>query len=89
MDTQRILDELLALLQVNNVTVRSEPLGGSGGGLCTMKDKKIFFVDTQSSSAEMAAKCAQAVSKIADLESLYILPEVREFIENHTVSERG
>ncbi len=84
MNEQRILEELLALLEANGVTIRREPLGGSGGGLCTVKGEQIFFVDTQAASAEMAAVCAEAVPKAVDIEKIYIRPEVRQFIENHT-----
>ncbi len=84
MNEQRILEELLALLEANGVTIRNEPLGGSGGGLCTVKGEQIFFVDTQAQSAEAAACCAEAVAKVVDVEKLYIRPEVRQFIENHS-----
>ena len=87
MNEQMILDEMLALLEANGVTVRSEPLGGSGGGLCTVKGKSIFFVDTQASSAEVAALCAQAVTKTLDVESIYIRPQLRQFIESHINTE--
>ncbi|MHC4691363.1 MAG: hypothetical protein ACYS67_01385 [Planctomycetota bacterium] len=83
MNEQRIVEELLALLEANGVTIRNEPLGGSGGGLCTMKGQSIFFVDTQAQSADIAPICAEAVSKVTDIEKLYIKPEVRQFIENH------
>lgn len=84
MNEQRILEDLLALLEANGVTIRNEPLGGSGGGLCTIKGEPIFFVDTQAASAEAAAVCAEAVSKLLDIEKLYIRPEIREFIESHS-----
>jgi len=84
MKEQRILEELLALLEANSVTIRNEPLGGSGGGLCTVKGEPIFFVDTQAPSAEVAAICAEAVSKVVDIDKIYIRPEVRQFIENQT-----
>ena len=82
MDKHKILDELLALLEANGITIRSESLGGSGGGLCTVKNRQIFFVDTQASLAEMAAICAEAVAKVVDTENIYIRPEIRRFIEN-------
>ena len=88
MNKQRILEELLALLEQNKVTIRREPLGGSGGGLCTIKGEAIFFVDTQAPSAQVAALCAEEVSKVVDIEKVYIRPEVRQFIENHSNSER-
>lgn len=84
MNEQRILEELLALLEAKGVKIRNEPLGGSGGGLCTVKGQQILFVDTQASSADSAAICADAVSKSLDIERLYIRPEVRQFIENHS-----
>jgi hypothetical protein len=59
MNEQRILEELLALLEANGVKIRNEPLGGSGGGLCTIKGEQIFFVDTQASSADSAAICGE------------------------------
>jgi len=83
MNEQNILDELLALLEANDVTVRNEPLGGSGGGLCSIKGQRIFFVDTQASSAVSAAMCAEAVSKVVDVEQIYVKPQVRQFIEDN------
>ena len=83
MNEQRVLEELLALLEANGVAIRNEPLGGSGGGLCTVKGKQIFFVDTQAPSAEVAALCAAAVARVTDIEKLYIRPQIRQFIEAH------
>ena len=83
MNEQRILEELLALLEANSVAIRDEPLGGSGGGLCAVKGRQIFFVDTQAPSEVVAAICAQAVSNVVDIEQVYIKPEVRQFIEDH------
>ncbi|MBN1807370.1 MAG: hypothetical protein JW837_19140 [Sedimentisphaerales bacterium] len=83
MNEQRILEELLALLESNRVAIRDEPLGGSGGGLCSIKGEKIFFVDTQAPYEVVAAICAEAIPKIIDIERVYIKPEVRQFIENH------
>jgi hypothetical protein len=87
MNEQRILEELLALLESNGIKIRNEPLGGSGGGLCSVKGEPIFFVDTQAPSAETAALCAEAVSKTVDIDNIYIKPEVRQFIENHSNNE--
>ncbi len=88
MNEQRILEEILAMLEANSVNIRREPLGGNGGGLCTIKGQNILFVDTQAASAEMAAVCAQAVPKVVDIEKIYIKPEVRQFIENYSEKEQ-
>ena len=84
MNEQNILEELLALLEANGVTIRNEPLGGSGGGLCSIKGQHIFFVDTQASSAVSAAMCAEAVSKVVDVEQIYVKPQVRQFIDDNS-----
>ncbi len=84
MNEQNILDELLALLEANGVTIRNEPLGGSGGGLCSIKGQHIFFVDTQASSAVSATMCAEAVSKVVDVEQIYVKPQIRQFIEDNS-----
>jgi hypothetical protein len=86
MNDQRILEELLALLAANRVKIRSEPLGGRGGGLASMRGESIFFVDTDAPNAEVAALCAQAVRGLLDVETIYLRPEVRQFIENHAES---
>ena len=83
MNEQMILQELLALLEANGINVRNEPLGGSGGGFCTIKGERIFFVDTQAPSLSVAAMCAEAVPKVVDIEQIYIKPQVRQFIEAH------
>ena len=84
MNEQSILDELLALLEANGVTIRNESLGGSGGGLCIIKGQRIFFVDTQASSIVSASICAEAVPKVVDVEQIFIKPQIRQFIENHS-----
>ncbi|MBN2315800.1 MAG: hypothetical protein JXM79_17860 [Sedimentisphaerales bacterium] len=83
MNEQMILQELLALLEANGVTIRNEPLGGTGGGLCTIKGERILFLDTQASSIALAAVCAEAVLNVVNVEQIYIRPQVRQFIEAH------
>ncbi len=86
MTEQAILEELLSLLEANRVKIRSEPLGGRGGGLAMMKGQNVFFVDTEAPSAEVATLCAEAVIKLTNVETIYLRPEVRQFIESHTGS---
>ncbi len=81
MNSQDILQQLLSLLEDNGVQVRSEPLGGAGGGLCNVKGKNIFFLDTQAPTTESAALCAQAAGRLVDIESIYLRPEIRQYIE--------
>ncbi|UCF17030.1 MAG: hypothetical protein JSW59_06125 [Phycisphaerales bacterium] len=83
MNERAILEELLALLEANEVTIRNEPLGGSGGGLCTIKGRHILFVDTEAPSIAAAAICAEAIAKVVDIEQIYMKPQVRQFVEDN------
>jgi hypothetical protein len=84
MDNKAILDEMLELLEKSNVKIRKDSLGGGGSGLCKIKDEYLFFVDMDSSSYEVAISCAKAVNEIIDIETIYLKPEVREFLEKNT-----
>lgn len=86
MNDQRIQDELLALLEGAGVKLRREPMGGTGGGLCMVQGRRIFFVDTEADSAETAARCAGVIEKVLDVETVYIRPEVRQYIKHHAGS---
>ena len=86
MDGQRLIEELVGLLEKNGYVIRRESLGGGGGGLCRMKNEMIFFLDTDSPSMETAQICADAVRELVDLDNVYIRPEVRELIESRSKS---
>ena len=83
MEDQAILEELLVLLEQNGVVIRNEAMGGSGGGLCKIKDKRVFFVDTEGQAVDMAVICARAVHEMVDIEAIYIRPQIRDFLERH------
>ena len=87
MDTIEITEELVALLEQNGVNIRREAMGGGGGGMCVIKEKRIFFVDTECPVAEMNAICSHAVNDLLDIESIYIRPQVREFLEKEAVKQ--
>lgn len=88
MDTRDITEELVALLEQNGVNIRREAMGGGGGGLCVIKEKKIFFVDTDCPIAEMNAICSRAVNELLDIESIYIRPQVRQYLEKYVISNK-
>ena len=83
MEEQVILEEILLVLGQNDIEIRREAMGGGGGGLCKIRDKTIFFVDTEAQSADMAGLCAQALLGNVDIESIYLKPQIRDFIEKY------
>lgn len=83
-----ITEQLMALLSEQGVKIRKEAMGGGGGGLCDFKDAQVFFYDVDSSSFEMALSCSKAVRHvIGDLESIYLKPAVRDFIDKFAPNE--
>jgi len=78
------LEELLGLLEAGNVKIRRESLGGGGGGFCMVKGEPTLFLDTQAPTAESAAVCAEAVLKTVNIDSIYIRPEVRRFLDSQS-----
>ena len=88
MQYQDILESLLDMLAGQGVEIRSVPMGGGGGGLCKIRDKKIFFLDTQAGSYNSALQAAGAVrDTIADLEAVFIKPAVRDFLDKTARSD--
>jgi hypothetical protein len=86
MDNKSILDDLFDILEKHNVKIRKDSLGGGGSGLCKIKGEYVFFADMDSSSYEIAVSCAKALAQVVDIESIYIKPQVRSFIEQNAVT---
>lgn len=83
MDNQRILRELLDLAQKLGIEVREVFLGGAGGGLCRLRERQVLFLDTAAELADQVARTAAALAGLAELQGMYILPEVREVMERY------
>lgn len=82
MDKSQLLEDMLAILQEHGIEVRSESMGGSGGGLCSFAGKQVYFVDTDAPEMETNAITARTVGEIVDIEEIYLRPQVRELIEH-------
>jgi hypothetical protein len=87
MDISSIIEELIALLNRQQVEIRRASLGGNGSGLCRIRGKNIFFFDNEEEYAEIASKCASAVAELVDIETVYIKPELRDFIKKSAENE--
>jgi hypothetical protein len=81
MNIQSIAEQLVEILKKNGVDIRYEQLGGSGGGICTIKNRQVMFIDTQASAAQTAENCAEALITTVDIEGIYLRPEVRQFVQ--------
>ncbi len=81
MEHQALLSALLDLADQIGFEVRREYLGGDGGGLCRLRGKWVLFVDTGASVAEQLAQAAGGLANREELESKYILPQVRQVLD--------
>jgi hypothetical protein len=79
-----IEDKITALLEICsklNLSIRFESLGGTGGGLCRIKGKPVIFIDTDTDSDVRYEKLLSAVAGFSEIETMFILPEVRADLE--------
>jgi hypothetical protein len=82
MDERHILKTLVDLLETNRIKIRRELLEDGFGGLCRIGKKRILFLDSRALPAEQAKICASALAEVLDIDNIYLLPDVREFVEN-------
>ena len=81
MNSQDLLDQLVELLGQLDIEVRRADLGGSGGSLVTLRGKQVLFVDTSADPDDQLQRLAPDIARLPALEEVYMIPELREFIE--------
>ncbi len=81
MNPQTQLESLLDLLIRLGVEVRREKLGGSGGGLCRLRGRRVFFLDLDLDRAGRLEACVAAVAVLPEVDALYLTPALREQVD--------
>ncbi len=81
MDPQTQLESLLNLLSRLGVEVRRERLGGTGGGLCRLRDRRVFFLDLDLDRAGQLEAGVAAVAAFSEVDTLYLTPALREQVD--------
>ena len=76
------IESALELLRQLGVEARHEHLGGSGGGLCKLRGKPVYFVDVDADPATQADRCMAALASFPEVERLHLPPFMRERIES-------
>ena len=74
-------DELLALAEKLGITVRHAKLGGNGGGLAKLRDKRLLFVDLDADPADQLDQTAKAMAGAEGLDGVFVRPDVRELLD--------
>jgi hypothetical protein len=83
MDVQQRLDVLLDLAKELEIDVRSEPLGGDGGGLCVLRGKRVLFVDLSADTETRYEKSLAALADVPEMAERFLAPEIREDLERY------
>ena len=81
MQTYKILDDLIALLDTHGVKIRMESLDESSGGLCRVNEQNILFLEKNAGADQQVQICAEAILKLIDIATVYLKPEVRQLLE--------
>jgi len=89
MTDQQILQELETILEALGVHVRHEMLEGFSGGICTVNGRCCMFLDADTQPADQARLCAGEVMRKIDLDTIYLKPEVRHYLEQAAATDRG
>jgi len=82
MDATTQLDTIVGLFEQLGIEVRQERLGGSGGGLCRIRGKRVVFVDLDADAATRLDRCVAALAMVPEAATIYISPELREWVED-------
>ncbi len=83
MDKQALLTELLDLADRMDIEIRQVYMSGEGGGLCNLRGRSVLFVDTAAPLPEQLARVAEALAGLDHLEDQYLLPQVREILDQY------
>lgn len=81
MDIEDRLDILLSAAAELGIDVRREPLGGEAGGLCTLRGRRVLFVDVSADPMTRYEKTLEALAGLPGLDDRYIPPEIREDLD--------
>lgn len=81
MDDESLIEHLDLLADKLGVEVRSEAFGVPDG-FCVIRGRNVLFVNRDSPPGERVDVMAAALATL-DLDSVYIVPEVRAFLERY------
>lgn len=76
-----VFEEMIDLARRAGIAVRHVRLGGTGGGLCRVRDGWQLFVDIDAPPVDQLEQTAKSLRGVREIEGLYVRPDVRELID--------
>ena len=80
MHTVGMLEQALTLIKATGYLVRQEWLGGSGGGGCQLRGRKVFFLDLALTPAEQLDQVLETLHSDPDMADLPVPRELGELL---------
>ncbi|MCP4590759.1 MAG: hypothetical protein GY842_08440 [bacterium] len=74
------LNQLTHLAEELGLEVRHATLGGKGGGVCTIRGRRVLFIDTTADLATRLECVVCALAGIPEIETRFVRPELRELL---------
>jgi hypothetical protein len=71
---------------MNGVNVRIEHIENAAGKLCMLNGQMTLILDAKTRQLEQAEICAQAFVAVEDTDSIYLKPDLRDFIARQPAS---
>ena len=84
MDSQDLLEHLAELAAQLGISVRRTDLGGSGGGLVSLRGRQILFIDTLADPQDQLERLIPDFARLPNLDQIYIIPELRELLDQYS-----
>ncbi|MBI4718801.1 MAG: hypothetical protein HY763_13420 [Planctomycetes bacterium] len=81
-----LLYELLGRLEVE---VRRESMGGAGGGVCTLRGRRVLFVDLDADAATCVEAALAALASDSRADTLFLPPALRERVDRLRAASDG
>lgn len=75
------LDELISAAEAAGISIRREQLGGEGGGLCSLRGRRVLFIDILSDAETRYERTLSALAPLTELDGRFLRPDVREDLE--------
>jgi hypothetical protein len=85
----RNLARILELLEGFGVEVRAERLGGSGGGLCLLRGRHVFYLDLDADEVTREESAIRALAEMPQADATYLPPAIRERVEREKARRAG
>ena len=83
MNSYDLQEQLVVLVSQLGISVRRADLGGAGGSLVRLRGKDVLFLDTSADPDDQLQRLAPEVARLPGLDNIYIIPELRELLEEY------